>query len=80
MSFSPAQLESQYIDISRHVDTLLGSSIVEETNKRIIVRCLEDFDARNLMLNLKREGYRSSMRKGLKTSACYVQVLLNAPF
>ena len=50
------------------------TSIVLETNKKVVVRCPDDIEARGLLRTLRREGYCASMKKGLKTDRYYVAV------
>ena len=52
----------------------LDTSIVLETNKKIVIRCPDDIEARGLLRTLRREGYCVSMKKGLKTDRYYVAV------
>ena len=52
----------------------LDTSIVLETNKKIVIRCPDDIEARGLVRTLRREGYCVSMKKGLKTDRYYVAV------
>ena len=52
----------------------LDTSIVLETNKKIVIRCPDDIEARGLLRTLCREGYCVSMKKGLKTNRYYVAV------
>lgn len=50
------------------------TSIVLETNKKVVVRCPDDIEARGLLRTLRREGYCVFMKKGLKTDRYYVAV------
>ena len=50
------------------------TSIVLETNKKIVVRCPNDIEARGLLRTLHNEGFAVGMRKGLKTDRYYVAV------
>jgi hypothetical protein len=43
------------------------------TNKRIVLWCPEHYTAKNLAINLRREGYHYEIKQGLKSSAWYVQ-------
>ena len=52
----------------------LDTSIVLETNKKIVIRCPDDIEARGLLRTLRRDGYCVSMKKGLKTDRYYVAV------
>ena len=52
----------------------LDTSIVLVTNKKIVIRCPDDIEARGLLRTLRREGYCVSMKKGLKTDRYYVAV------
>lgn len=52
----------------------MGTSIVLETNKKVVVRCPDDIEARDLLRTLRREGYCVFMKKGLKTDRYYVAV------
>lgn len=77
MSFPASTFESQYRFIRNHVQMYLDTSVVLETNKRVVIRCEEDLEARSLARSLQREGFSASMRKGLKSHAWYVQAILN---
>ena len=50
------------------------TSIVLETNKKIVIRCPDDIEARGLLRTLRHEGYCAFMKKGLKTNRFYVAV------
>lgn len=50
------------------------TEIVLETNKKVVVRCPDDVEARGLMRSLRHEGFTAYMRKGLKTDRFYVAV------
>ena len=50
------------------------TSIVLETNKKVVLRCPDDIEARGLLRTLRRDGYCVSMKKGLKTDRYYVAV------
>ena len=50
------------------------TSIVLETNKKIIVQCPDDIEARGLCRTLRSDGYTVAMKKGLKTDHYYVAV------
>ena len=52
----------------------LDTSIVLETNKKIVVRCPDDIEARGLVRSLRHEGFTAFMKKGLKTDRYYVAV------
>ena len=52
----------------------LGTSIVLETNKKIVLRCPDDIEARGLVRSLRHEGFTAFMKKGLKTDRYYVVV------
>ena len=52
----------------------LDTSIVLETNKKIVIRCPDDIEARGLLRTLRHEGYCVFMKKGLKTDRYYVAV------
>ena len=52
----------------------LDTSIVLVTNKKIVIRCPDDIEARGLVRTLHRDGYCVSMKKGLKTDRYYVAV------
>ena len=52
----------------------LDTSIVLETNKKIVIRCPDDIEARGLLRTLRRDGYCVFMKKGLKTDRYYVAV------
>lgn len=52
----------------------LDTSIVLETNKKIVIRCPDDIEARGLLHTLRRDGYCASMKKGLTTDRYYVAV------
>lgn len=52
----------------------LDTSIVLETNKKVVVRCPDDIEARGLLHTLRHEGYCAFMKKGLKTDRYYVAV------
>ena len=52
----------------------LDTSIVLKTNKKIVLRCPDDIEARGLLRTLRREGYCVFMKKGLKTDRYYVAV------
>lgn len=51
-----------------------NTSIVLETNKKVVVRCPDDIEARGLLRTLHNEGYCAFMKKGLKTDCYYVVV------
>lgn len=50
------------------------TSIVLETNKKIVIRCPDDIEARGLLRTLRHEGYCAFMKKGLNTDRYYVAV------
>lgn len=52
----------------------LDTSIVLETNKKVVVRCPDDIEARGLLRTLRHVGYCAFMKKGLKTDRYYVAV------
>lgn len=52
----------------------IETSIVLETNKKVVVRCPNDIEARGLLRTLRHEGYCAFMKKGLKTDRYYVAV------
>ena len=47
---------------------------VEKTNKRTVYWCADKAVACNLVVNLRNKKYEVDLRKGLKSSAWYVQV------
>lgn len=51
------------------------TSIVLETNKKIVLRCPDDIEARGLVRSLRHEGFTAFMKKGLKSEHYYVAVL-----
>ena len=50
------------------------TSIVLETNKKVVLQCPDDVEARGLLRTLHNEGFVVDMRKGLKTDRYYVAV------
>ena len=52
----------------------LDTSIVLETNKKVVLRCPDDIEARGLVRSLRHEGFTAFMKKGLKTDRYYVVV------
>lgn len=50
------------------------TSIVLETNKKVVLRCPNDIEARGLLHYLRHEGFAVFMKKGLKTDCYYVAV------
>ena len=52
----------------------LDTSIVLETNKKTVIRCPDDIEARGLLRSLHHDGYTAAMKKGLKTDSYYVAV------
>lgn len=48
--------------------------IVLETNKKVVIQCPNDIEARGLFRTLHYEGYAVAMKKGLKTDRYYVAV------
>lgn len=50
------------------------TSIVLKTNKKIVIRCPDDIEARGLLRTLRHEGYCAFMKKGLKTDRYYIAV------
>ena len=50
------------------------TSIVLVTNKKVVLRCPDDIEARGLLRTLRHEGYCAFMKKGLKTDRYYVAV------
>lgn len=52
------------------------AQIFEVTNKRVFIWCPDRVSSKNLSLRIKNEGYSLEVRKGLKTSAYYIQVFL----
>ena len=50
------------------------TSIVLVTNKKVVIRCPDDIEARGLLRTLHNEGFAVGMRKGLKTDRYYVAV------
>ena len=52
----------------------LDTSIVLETNKKVVLQCPDDIEARGLLRTLRRYGYCVFMKKGLKTDRYYVAV------
>ena len=52
----------------------LDTSIVLETNKKVVLRCLDDIEARGLVRSLRHKGFPAFMKKDLKTDRYYVVV------
>jgi hypothetical protein len=50
------------------------TSIVLETNKKVVLRCPDDVVARGLLRSLRHEGFAAFMKKGLMTDRFYVAV------
>ena len=50
------------------------TSIVLVTNKKVVIRCPDDIEARGLVRTLRHEGFCVFMKKGLKTDHYYVAV------
>ena len=50
------------------------TSIVLVTNKKVVIRCPDDIEARGLLRTLRHEGYCAFMKKGLNTDRYYVAV------
>lgn len=80
MSLSPAVLDPQYKEVRQYISDFPETSVVRETNKRIIVRCTARHDAETIARGLTNDGYRCAIRKGKQSPASYIQVLLNAPW
>lgn len=79
MSFAPAQMASQYREISFCAKDFFGE-VVLETNKRVVVRFERETDARAFRYNAQHMGYGCALKPGLKSQAMYAQVVLNSPF
>lgn len=47
--------------------------VAKVTNKRIILWCPDLYSAKNLAMCIKQDGYYYEIKKGLKSSAWYVQ-------
>ena len=54
----------------------IGAEVFEVTNKRVFIWCPDRVSSKNLALRITNEGYALEIRKGLKTSAYYIQVFL----
>lgn len=54
----------------------IGAEIFEVTNKRVFIWCPDRVASKNLAFRITNEGYALEVRKGLKTSAYYIQVFL----
>ena len=50
------------------------TSIVLVTNKKVVIRCPDDIEARGLCRTLRGDGYTVAMKKGRKTDHYYVAV------
>ena len=50
------------------------TSIVLVTNKKVVIRCPDDIEARGLLRTLRHEDYCVFMKKGLKTDCYYLAV------
>ena len=54
----------------------LNGVVMEQTNRRVIARFAERYDARHAILNIKRShNARGTMKKGLRSSAWYVEFM-----
>lgn len=53
-----------------------GSQVIEVTNKRVFIWCPDKVASRNLAIRINDQGFALEVRKGLKTSAYYIQVFL----
>ncbi len=62
--------------IKRHLLMFTDYQVVAETCKRIIIRFQNDYEARGFALDMRREGYSASARRGRRSEAFYTQVLL----
>ena len=66
-------------DLVKYLRTLClmftDTSIVLETNKKIVLQCPDDIEARGLVRSLRHEGFTAFMKKGLKSERYYVAVL-----
>lgn len=54
----------------------IGAQVIETTNKRVWIWCPDKVASKNLAIRIRGEGYALEVRKGLKTSAYYIQVFL----
>lgn len=55
-----------------HID----AQVIEVTNKRVFIWCPDKVSSKNLAIRITDQGYALEVRKGLKTSAYYIQVFL----
>ena len=67
-------LDDELRMLKNTLQMFLDTSIVLETNKKIVIRCPDDIEARGLLRTLRRDGYCVSMKKGLKTDRYYLAV------
>lgn len=54
----------------------IGAEVIEVTNKRVFIWCPDNVASRNLAFRINDAGYALEIRKGLKSSAYYIQVFL----
>ncbi len=66
-----SQLASE--DIKEWVARFKGSTVVVETNKRIVIKCPDVAVADTLARQIHRMGYPSDVRKGIRSNDGYIQ-------
>lgn len=80
MSYSFDAVQSQSAQIRAIASEVDKTSIAMETNKRIVICCLDAYTSRHLCNQLRYAGIRYEMEKGIKTDRIYVQVHFSCPF
>lgn len=66
-----SQLASE--DIKEWVARFKGSTVVVETNKRIVIKCPDVSVAETMARQIHRMGYPSDVRKGIRSNDGYIQ-------
>jgi hypothetical protein len=80
MSFPASMFDGQLAEISASAAEA-NAAIVRRTNKRVVLQCPSEDDARFLVKLLKLDRFPCDQpKRGLRTQNWYVQTFFNAPF
>ena len=60
-------------EIKEWVARFKGSTVVVETNKRIVIKCPDVSVAETMARQIHRRGYPSVVRKGIRSNDGYIQ-------
>jgi hypothetical protein len=80
MSFDVKDIAPQYKEIMQHISQYPNAVVALETNKRMVVQVPDGAIASFLASELSAAGYHSEFKRGLKSSAYYVQAHYNYPY